>query len=97
MSTSKYETISDMEELGKKWIDWKWQLRHSIRDIDTFEKLLGVTFDEEERRKLEQTLEKFPLSITPYYLSLINREHFRNDPIYKQAFPQPKRTHDQTA
>jgi lysine 2,3-aminomutase len=35
---------------------------------------------------LEKTFEKFPLSITPYYLSLIDRTNFRNDPVFKQAF-----------
>ncbi|MGD2034212.1 MAG: lysine 2,3-aminomutase, partial [Bacteroidales bacterium] len=36
--------------------------------------------------ELEKTFEKFPLSITPYYLSLIDRTNFRNDPVFKQAF-----------
>jgi lysine 2,3-aminomutase len=40
-----------------------------------------------ERVELEQTLEKFPLSITPYYLSLIDAKDYKNDPIYKQSFP----------
>ena len=71
------------------WRDWKWQIRHRVRDIDTFERLLGIGFEPEERKRLERTLEKFPLSITPYYLSLIDSEDFRNDPIYKQSFPSP--------
>lgn len=25
------------------WKDWKWQLRHSIHDIKTLERLLGIT------------------------------------------------------
>lgn len=79
----------NMEVLEKQWTDWRWQLEHSIRDIDTFEKLLGIEFDIEERVKLEDTLDKFPLSITPYYLSLINTGDYKNDPIYKQSFPSP--------
>jgi len=71
------------------WKDWKWQLKHSIRDIDTFEKLLEIKFDAEERAKLEETIAKFPLSITPYYLSLIDTQDLKNDPIYKQSFPDP--------
>jgi lysine 2,3-aminomutase len=71
------------------WKDWKWQLRHAVRDIASFENLLDVKFDAEERKELVRTLQKFPLSITPYYLSLINREDFRSDPIFKQAFPSP--------
>ncbi|MDH3345863.1 MAG: lysine 2,3-aminomutase [Kiritimatiellaceae bacterium] len=73
----------------KKWKDWKWQLKHSIRDIDTFEKLLNVEFTPEERKSLTKTVKKFPLSVTPYYLSLIDREDFRNDPVFKQSIPCP--------
>ncbi|MEZ4357243.1 MAG: lysine 2,3-aminomutase [Eubacteriales bacterium] len=75
--------------LNKQWTDWRWQLKHSIKDIDTFEKLLGIKFDSDERKKLEETLEKFPLSITPYYLSLIDTKDYKNDPVYKQSFPNP--------
>ena len=82
------EQIDANSTLGK-WKDWKWQLRHSIRDIATFEKLLDVEFTPEERSALEKTIEKFPLSVTPYYLSLIDREDFRNDPVFKQSIPCP--------
>lgn len=75
-------------QAGKSnWKDWKWQLQHSIRDIDSFEKLLGVKFKESDRKQLEETTSIFPLSITPYYLSLIDTDDYENDPIYKQAFP----------
>lgn len=69
------------------WKDWQWQLKHSVRNIDTFEKLLGIQFEAEERQQLNETVDKFPLSITPYYLSLIDTANYKNDPIYKQAFP----------
>ncbi|QIA08972.1 lysine 2,3-aminomutase [Draconibacterium halophilum] len=69
-----------------KWKDWRWQLRHSIKTLEKFEELLGVKFEDEEREKLEETFEKFPLSITPYYLSLINKQDFKNDPVFKQSF-----------
>lgn len=71
------------------WSDWKWQLKHSVRDIPTFEKLLGIRFDDAERKLLEETIAKFPLSITPYYLSLIEVDDYRNDPIFRQSFPSP--------
>jgi lysine 2,3-aminomutase len=71
----------------KNWKDWTWQLKHSIRDINTFEKLMDVAFTPEERKELEKTVEQFPLSVTPYYLSLIDREDFRNDPVFKQCIP----------
>ena len=58
------------------WKDWKWQMRHSIRSLDKFEYLTGIKYEESERKNLIKTFEKFPLSITPYYLSLINKKNF---------------------
>jgi lysine 2,3-aminomutase len=72
------------------WKDYKWQLKHVIKDIDTFQTLTGISFDKKEREKLERTIAKFPLSITPYYLSLIDKESYQTDPIFKQAFPDPQ-------
>jgi len=72
------------------WMDYKWQLKHRIREIDTFEKITGIQFEKKEREQLEKTIEKFPLSVTPYYLSLINTTDYKNDPIFKQSFPDPR-------
>jgi len=75
------------EELKiSKWKDWRWQLKHSIRTIEKFEQLTGVSFDKKEKEDLKLTFEKFPLSITPYYLSLIDQKNFRTDPVFKQSF-----------
>jgi len=80
------EKISPTAKISN-WRDWKWQLKHSIRDIGMFEKLLGIQFNASQKQQLQETIAKFPLSITPYYLSLIDTENYENDPIYKQAFP----------
>ncbi|WP_461207824.1 lysine 2,3-aminomutase [Clostridium sp. DL1XJH146] len=69
------------------WKDWRWQLKNSITKISTFERLLNINFTNEEREKLEKLTSTFPLSITPYYLSLIDTDDYKNDPIFKQAFP----------
>ena len=73
----------------KKWTDWKWQLKHSIKSLDTFEKLTGISFSKKERGRFEKTVKKFPMSITPYYLSLIDTDDYEYDPIFKQSFPDP--------
>ncbi|WP_321346194.1 lysine 2,3-aminomutase [uncultured Draconibacterium sp.] len=86
---NRQQTIAhkiETEAQLSKWKDWRWQLRHSIKTLDKFEELLGVKFEDEEREKLKITFDKFPLSITPYYLSLINKQDFRNDPVFKQSF-----------
>lgn len=72
------------------WRDWKWQLKHAIKSIDKFELVTGIRFGEKERQELEATLEKFPLSITPYYLSLIDVANYKNDPVFKQSFVDPR-------
>jgi lysine-2,3-aminomutase len=79
----------DSSVVSSQWNDWKWQMRHAIRDIPTFERLFGMKFGDEELEELEKTIEKFPMSITPYYMSLINPKDMRNDPVFKQCFPSP--------
>jgi lysine 2,3-aminomutase len=69
------------------WQDWKWQMRHTIRDLETFENLLNIKVSDEVREQYNKITSKFPMSITPYYLSLINTDELENDPIYKQSFP----------
>ncbi len=71
------------------WKDYRWQLNNSIKTIRSFEKFTGITFTKEEHCALEKTIEKFPLSITPYYASLIEKENYQSDPIFKQSFPTP--------
>ena len=72
-----------------EWTDWRWQIRHAIRDIAIAEELLKVRFSPDERAELEQTVSRFPICITPYYFSLIDPEDYRNDPIFRQSFPSP--------
>jgi lysine 2,3-aminomutase len=83
------KNFRDSVALGE-WRDYKWQLDNSIKTIDDFEAFTGIRFTFEEHLELEKTINKFPLSITPYYASLINTRDYKNDPIYKQAFPNPE-------
>ena len=70
-----------------QWKDWNWQIRHTIKDISTVERLLDIRFSPEKRAELEETIATFPMSITPYYLSLIEADDYENDPVFMQAFP----------
>lgn len=82
------EIANKIDEVSKlsNWRDWKWQIRNSIRTLEKFEYLTGIKFDEKEKVDLKKTFEEFPLSITPYYLSVIKKDNYKNDPIFKQAF-----------
>jgi len=71
----------------KHWRDWKWQVKHSIHDIEALQNVLDVKFSKKRAASIKKTIKKFPLSVTPYYLSLINTDDLENDPIYKQAIP----------
>ena len=77
----------DKEATKARWTDWKWQVRHSIRSVDDLEAVTGVSFGEEERAKLAKTMDTFPMSVTPYYLSLVDMENREYDPVYQQAVP----------
>jgi lysine 2,3-aminomutase len=72
---------------NSNWKDWKWQMRHRIRDVETFERALGVDLTPELRDGFSKTVRKFPFSVTPYYLSLIDGGNLQNDPVFRQSFP----------
>ncbi|MEW6427131.1 MAG: lysine 2,3-aminomutase [Thermodesulfobacteriota bacterium] len=74
---------------ASQWEDWRWHLRHSIRSLDTLERLLAVEFPAERRQALARTVDRFPMAITPYYFSLINRYDFETDPVFRQSVPDP--------
>ncbi|MFC1705264.1 lysine 2,3-aminomutase [Planctomycetota bacterium] len=89
ITTRQREVIDVIDEDARssQWRDWKWHAKNAIRTVSRCERLLGKRFSPETRRQLNRTLEKFPLSITPYYFSLIDADEPDNDPIFKQAFP----------
>ena len=72
------------EATPQQWNDWRWQMRHSIRSPEQLARLVPLT--EEERRGCEETREVFRLGISPYYLSLIDRQH-PFCPVRMQAIP----------
>lgn len=66
------------------WKDWRWHFRNRITTVEELSKFVPFSSKEQSRLKLVTT--KYPLSVTPYYLSLINVDD-PNDPIRKQAVP----------
>lgn len=88
LSQQQHEILDEIDGSSvKKWKDWKWQLRHCVKDLETFEALLKIKLPEDLRQNFQAIIEKFPMSITPYYLSLIKTEDLENDPVFKQSFP----------
>ena len=55
----------------KDWNDWGWQLRNAITSAP---------------RRWDSVIKLYPVFITPYYLSLINKNN-QNDPLKRQCMP----------
>jgi len=68
----------------ESWDDWKWHFRNRITTVDELAKYIPLSTKEKAQLKL--VTEKYPLSITPHYLSLIDIND-PDDPIRKQAIP----------
>ncbi len=69
------------------WFDWKWHIKHIIKDMDVFGDILGIRFNEQQRQEFGKIVAKFPFAVTPYYASLIDLSHPEDDPMFKHAFP----------
>lgn len=55
------------------WQDYKWHMKHIIKDVETLSSI--VKLDDEEVRGLELAIEnRIPFEITPHYLSLFNKD-----------------------
>jgi len=59
-----------------QWNDWQWQMRNRITGLSALETIISPT--DEEKRALRSSISVLPLSITPYYAGLIDR----NDPLH---------------
>jgi len=67
-----------------QWGDWQWQMRHRIRSVSQLHRMLpALTSD----AGIAQASQRFPLAITPYYASLIERLD-PSDPVFAMSVPQ---------
>ncbi|RYZ11904.1 MAG: lysine 2,3-aminomutase, partial [Myxococcaceae bacterium] len=67
-----------------EWTDWRWQQRHSVRNLEQLERYVRLT--PEERAGVQETSSLFRMGISPYYLSLIDPEHALC-PVRMQSIP----------
>ena len=68
----------------KDWNDWRWHFRNRITTVEQLERFIPLTDREKTQLRLVST--KYPFSITPYYLSLINFDD-PLDPVRQQSLP----------
>ncbi|MFZ5945526.1 MAG: lysine 2,3-aminomutase [Bacillota bacterium] len=77
-----YKNVPD-----EKWNDWRWQMQNRIKNFEELQKI--VNLPSQRLAEIKNAINKFPMSITPYYASLIDF----NDPacpIGLQAIPSEK-------
>lgn len=69
------------------WNDWHWQFNNRIENATELSKYIDLS--EVEKESIDKCLSTYRMAITPYYLSLIDRDD-PFDPIRKQAIPTDK-------
>lgn len=74
-----YPRVNNIE-----WNNWKWQLKNRITTKEELSRILNLS--ERELSAFTEKAHCFPLSITPYYASLIDRDD-ENQPIRKSVVP----------
>jgi lysine 2,3-aminomutase len=80
--TTRHRLFGDIPD--EIWNDWKWQFRNRITCVEQLAQFIHLPT--EEQAQLRLVTMRYPLSITPYYLSLIDPND-SEDPIRKQAIP----------
>jgi len=58
------------------WDDWRWHCRHIIRDWQILDEIIELT-PAEKAAVIKAKVNELPFGITPYYLSLMDRESDR--------------------
>ena len=88
---NKLRVLRHFNVTGFEWSNWRWHMRHIVRDFKTLNKLIKLTDEEAEAVKLAQKY-RIPFGITPYYLSLMDYEpgQGRDDAIRAQVIPSLK-------
>lgn len=74
-----YPLVSDTQ-----WNDWKWQLSHRITTQEELSEILNLSDMEKSAFSTERKC--FPLSITPYYASLLDRDNDKQ-PLRRSVVP----------
>jgi len=75
-SINKSRILKHFGATELEWEDWKWHLRHTVRDADTLNSLVMLPPEDYQAVKLACE-QRIPFGITPYYLSLMDFEGHR--------------------
>ena len=78
----------------EQWDDWHWQVRNRMETMEQLKLYISLT--EEEEEGIKKCLKTLRMSITPYYLTLIDQDN-PHCPVRKQAIPTGAETHQAAA
>ena len=82
IATTRYRFFGHIPD--ETWNDWRWHFRNRITTVEELSKFIPLSI--EEQAQLRLVTMRYPLSVTPYYLSLINPDD-PDDQIRKLAIP----------
>jgi lysine 2,3-aminomutase len=68
----------------REWNDWRWQIQNRIRTLEQLEKILRLSA--KERLALEMHQSQLPISVTPYFMSLLAPEK-ADHPLRRTVIP----------
>lgn len=72
------DILAHFDGTKEEWFDYRWHIRHVIKDKETIEKF--VRLEDDEQRGLEMAAKYgIDVHITPYYLSLFNKRGRSNE------------------
>ncbi|MGI6069165.1 MAG: KamA family radical SAM protein [Blautia sp.] len=71
-------------------MDWRKELRQNVTKASELRERLGLSKGQEDR--LARILEHFPMTVTRYYLSLVDWGNYKEDPIFKMCIPSIEET-----
>ncbi|MGD8537305.1 MAG: KamA family radical SAM protein [Candidatus Aminicenantes bacterium] len=85
---NKQRILRYFDATGSEWHNWRWHVRHIIRDAKILSQLVKLTDEEYEAVKLAKKY-RIPFGITPHYLSLMDFEpgQGRDKGIRAQVIP----------
>jgi len=86
------------EKSAESWNDWKWQLKNRIKSLKELEEYIELTEEEKEVYSNPKAM-NLPLSITPYYLNLLNENETHSlrktiIPTYEEFNTYPEESQD---
>jgi lysine 2,3-aminomutase len=74
----------------RDWNDWHWQARNRLRTLPQLEQVLVLSDD--ERKALSDAGSMLPVSVTPYYMSLVSRDD-QKQPLRRTVIPSSAEFH----